>query len=136
MNQKSKLSGAEQDEVLVVAPAENSPQAFWAVSKETFGLLFATSAFESVYGIAPQDFFCDQERFFTLLHPEEKVRVKDLRVNQLKGFKTVCEFRIQTKDGKLRVVHETTFPLFDQNGRHDRIAGVAKKVITQMAEPT
>lgn len=111
--------------------AETSPDVIWIRDAETLLFDYVSPAFATVYGtdIAEMQGRNDLDAWNRLIVPEDRdsalTSIRRVRF----GESVTHEFRIlRPPDGEIRWVRDTTFPLFDAEGRVERVAGIGQDV--------
>jgi diguanylate cyclase (GGDEF)-like protein/PAS domain S-box-containing protein len=90
-------------------------------------LLYASPAFERLWGQPVQALYDDWMAWIDYVHPHDKVRVVDLLENVDSGaFET--EFRVLRADGELRHVLMRSFPVYNAQGLAVRRAGLVQDI--------
>ncbi|MCQ0970166.1 PAS domain-containing protein [Paracoccus sp. TK19116] len=91
---------------------------------------YVSPAVSTIYGIEPEAFLGDMQRWAALIVPEDRdVALKHME-RALHGEPAVHEFRIQRhSDQAFRWIHNTDFPLLGHDGAVERIGGIAEHVI-------
>ncbi len=115
---------------------ENIHEVFWMSTPAIDEILYASPAYESVWGRTRESLYSDHQTFIDSVHPEDRNRVVDFiaEVPQ-QGFQ--LEYRIIRPDGQVRWIWDRGFPIEDQSGRVYRLAGLAEDITERkMAEQT
>jgi PAS domain S-box-containing protein len=101
---------------------ESIQEVFWIVDAKTLLEIYASPAFEKVWGRASAGDWHKQ------IHPDDRGRV-------MQAFQTKAvtggydeEYRIVRPDGALRWIHARGFPVRDETGDVYRVAGIAEDV--------
>lgn len=107
---------------------ESAPLVFWIANIDNGQLLYLSPAFESVWGLTPEQVFQRPELRRELLHPEDRDRLRRLMraAAQNEGYDT--EYRIQRQDGELRWIHERAHVVRNAAGVVYRLAGLSEDV--------
>jgi PAS domain S-box-containing protein len=111
--------------------AEASSDLIWIRDANTLQLEYLSPAFEAIYGESREALLGGDtlQRWSAIVHPEDReVALSGLhRVRT--GERHFNAFRIvRPSDGEIRWIENTDFPLFEEQGRVRRIAGLAKDV--------
>ncbi|WP_337270897.1 PAS domain-containing sensor histidine kinase [Oryzifoliimicrobium ureilyticus] len=109
--------------------AKASAAGMWIRDAETLAMEYVSPAIARIYGVEPNAFLGDMTRWAALILPEDR-EVALRRIGEARhGEAVVHEFRIQRHDnGTFRWIRNTDFPLFDTQGRVERIGGLAEDV--------
>lgn len=116
--------------------AENIDAAFFMFERANDGscsrLLYASAAYERIWGRSRESLYQDARSWLKAVHPEDLDAVeKNIPVMERGEFNQ--EFRIIGLDMKTRWVHYRTFPVFDIRGSVYRIAGIAEDITDRKA---
>ncbi|TJZ91446.1 PAS domain S-box protein [Paracoccus gahaiensis] len=114
--------------------AEVSPDVIWVRNIRTGRIEYVSPAFVQVYGISP-DGVPDEitlGAWTALVHPEDLDRTIANLDRVKAGEQVTHEFRIRHgRDGDLRWIRDTDFPLTDPQGVVQRIAGIGQDITVQ-----
>lgn len=109
---------------------EASSDLLWIRNAETMEFEYVSPAFDKLYGVPRSDLdnVNDLKGWAKLVHPEDR----DLAVQSLyelrHGRPNSMEWRVVGPEGDIRWLHNTDFPLLDEAGNVQRIAGIAHDV--------
>ncbi|WP_237050604.1 PAS domain S-box protein [Microvirga ossetica] len=107
--------------------AEHSTDMLWIMNAETLQMEYVSPAFERVWGWSPE-IFRHRDQWAETLHPDDRERALQATDRVLRGDTVVEEYRIVRPDGSMRHIHATGFPIFDEDQKIRRIAGIAKDI--------
>ncbi|MCM3871116.1 MAG: PAS domain S-box protein [Pyrinomonadaceae bacterium] len=115
---------------------ENIHEVFWMGTPAVDEILYASPAYESVWGRTRESLYSDHQTFIDSIHPEDRQRVVDFLAEvPQQGFQ--LEYRILRPDGQVRWIWDRGFPIEDESGRVYRLAGLAEDITERkMAEQT
>jgi PAS domain S-box-containing protein len=106
---------------------ENIREVFWMRRLDIDRILYASPAYESVWGRTRESLYSDRQTFIDSIHPEDRHRIIDfITKNRQQGFE--LEYRIIRPDGQLRWIWDRGFPIEDESGRVYRFAGIAEDI--------
>lgn len=109
--------------------AENSADVFWIVDARTQRTEYVNPVYEKIWGESREALLRDTERWFEIVHPEDRDAAKQAMPKVLAGETFVIEYRItRPSDGGVRWIRDTGFPIRDEAGSIHRVAGVAQDV--------
>jgi PAS domain S-box-containing protein len=113
-----------------------SSDLLWIRNARTLQFEYVSPAFETIYGQSRECVLAGDtlQRWLDLIHPDDR----DLALTMLTRVQTservTHEFRIvRPSDGEVRWIENSDFPLLDESGRVQRVAGIAKDVTDQKA---
>ncbi|WP_246529418.1 PAS domain S-box protein [Microvirga zambiensis] len=107
--------------------AEHSTDMLWIMNAETLQMEYVSPVIERVWGWSAE-LFQHRDQWVETLHPEDRERALKTNERVLRGDTVVQEYRIVRPDGSMRHIHATGFPIFDEDQKIRRIAGIAKDV--------
>lgn len=110
--------------------AEHLADVVWLRDAETQQVIYASPAFERIFGRRPEDVMGSVENFLSSVHPEDRARVAARLPKQRSG--TYDEtYRIVRPDGRVRWLRSRASPVFDGEGRVVRLVGLASDITSQ-----
>jgi two-component system sensor histidine kinase UhpB len=107
--------------------AENIQEVFWMYDLEK-GLLYASPAYERVWGKTRESLYRDPDSYIADIHPEDVALARLAQSEHRAGRETDVEYRLLRPDGSLRWVRDRGFPIFGPEKRIQRVVGVAEDV--------
>ena len=111
--------------------AEASTDVIWIRDAGSLRFDYVSPAFEAIYGDAFERVFAknDLRRWARLILPEDRGSALDAFRRVREGEPVTHEFRIRRpSDGAVRWIRDTDFPLRDEAGRVERVAGIGQDV--------
>lgn len=110
--------------------AEAASDALWIRNAETLRMEWISPAFDSIYGFPREALLNDDpQRWAALIVPDDRAGALACIEEVKRGKAVMHEFRIiRVSDGAFRWIRNTDFPLFDEHGRIERIAGIAQDI--------
>ncbi len=106
--------------------AEHIDAVFWLVEPDTDSLLYVSPSVERIFGITRGDMRADPERYWALIHPDDRARVRALLERPTQEVEV--EYRLIRPDGAEIWVNDRSFPIRDESGRVRRLAGIGTDV--------
>ncbi len=113
--------------------AENIHDAFWIRDLQRNRVLYASPAYEAIWGLSRAGLYADPQSFLNAVHLEDRAQVLDWLAQQSRGQNTVREYRIVRPDGNIRWIRDRAYPVRNDAGEVCRVTGVAEDV-TQKKE--
>jgi len=114
--------------------AENVKQVLWITDWKNRRLLYVNSAYERVFGRSCESIYADRRSWLDLVHPDDRERVAAKFRDAAEAAAAVdTEYRIVRDDGEVRWVNDTAIPVLDDDGRADRIIGIASDITVRKA---
>jgi PAS domain S-box-containing protein len=109
--------------------AENSSDVFWILNAHTRQLEYLNPVYEKMFGESREPIMRDIERWTELIHPEDRERGADMLCRLVAGESITVDYRIiRPNDGAVRWIRDSGFPIRDQSGTINRVAGVLQDV--------
>ena len=108
-----------------------SPDLLWIRNAETKQLEYLSPVFSAIYGHNREEALSGDTLagWAALLNPEDREQALANLERVRAGERITHEFRIvRPSDGETRWIEDTDFPLFGEDGRVERVAGIAKDV--------
>ena len=108
-----------------------SSDVLWIRSADTLRFEYLSPAFDRVFGCPGERVLQGDhvEEWKGLIHPEDRASALAVLGRVRGGERVTHQYRIRRPaDGQLRWIDSTDFPLLDDDGRVQRIAGIAKDV--------
>lgn len=109
--------------------AAASSGALWIRNADTLEMEYASPAIAAIYGVDPAELFDGVENWAARILPEDRDIAFEHVEGARRGEAVVHEFRIQrASDLSFRWIRDIGFPLRDEQGRIQRIGGIAEDV--------
>jgi PAS domain S-box-containing protein len=107
--------------------AENSSNLLWIVDPAVGEIIYRSAAFERIWGIPGGEAPVTLEAWMENVHADDRVAVARALEAVKSGEVTQYEYRIvRPKDGGVRWLRDTSFPIRDDHGAIMRIGGIAE----------
>ncbi len=108
--------------------AENIDQIFYLIELATRRMIYISPTCEAVLGLPPQWHYDHPEGWLSLIHPDDRKRVR-VQFDELRMSGSFDgEYRIVRPDGAIRWIRERGFAVHDERGQLYRIAGIATDI--------
>ncbi len=109
--------------------AETIQDVFWIATPALDRVIYASPAYEQVWGYSCQDLYQHPQRFVESIHPEDRDRALAAIVTaREQGSPSDHEYRIIKPDGAVRWIHDRGYPVRDDQGRVILFTGVARDI--------
>jgi len=109
--------------------AENIHEVFWVLDPVNRRLLYASPAFEELWGIGREQFLADPESVLAAVHPEDRASLNRL-LHTMFTARTDAEYRI-TRNGVAHSLRSRTFPIHNDAGELQRIVGISEDITSR-----
>jgi len=111
--------------------AENIRDVFWMMDAAATEIIYVSPAYEEVWGQTREELYRNPMSWAESIEPEDRERALANFRRQLGGELLQSEYRIRTAHGEVKWIRDRAFPIYDQGGQIERIAGIAED-ITEM----
>jgi PAS domain S-box-containing protein len=124
---QSKPAPAPPLDVLFKLMAETVQEVFWLSSPDLKTLLYASAAFERVWGLSPDAAQQSPAAIVNAAHPDDFSRVfKEIR--SVQGIPLDIDYRIVRPDGSIRWIRNRVHGIYDNGGGLAMLAGTAADI--------
>ena len=114
--------------------AETIQDVFWIATPALDRVIYASPAYEQVWGRSCEDLYRNPQRLAESIHPEDRDRALAAMVAaREQGSPSDHEYRIIQPDGTVRWIHDRGFPVRDDQGRVTLFTGVATDITGRKA---
>ncbi|MEN6446820.1 MAG: PAS domain S-box protein [Syntrophaceae bacterium] len=107
--------------------AEVSSDLFWMVTPDWSRTIYASAAFEKIFGISCEEVYRDPLAWLTLVHPEDLAREKNF-LKSFSGQDHDHEYRIVRPDGTVRWIQNRGSSIRDAEGNVLFLTGMAEDI--------
>lgn len=102
---------------------------FWLMDAKNGNVIYVSPAYEKLWGRKRDSLYANQLEWHQAIHEDDRCRVVDSVEKAIQNsLATDIEFRIVTKEGTVRHIHNRAEPVLDSLGQIVRLAGVATDV--------
>ncbi len=108
--------------------AETIQEVFWITNPETNKIIYISPAYEKIWGQSTVNLYLDPSAWSNAIHEDDREAVIFAFKEQLHGGVYDKEYRIKRPDGTIRWIHDTGFPIKNQDFIIERIVGVARDI--------
>lgn len=108
--------------------AENMGAVFWIWSICEQRLLYASSAYERVWGRSVESLYAMPQSLREAVYAEDAAIAFDMTERYCLGARTEATYRVVRPNGEIRWIHDRVFPIFDTSGKCYRVAGIAEDI--------
>jgi len=118
----------QQSKQLYRLVADNSNDWIYLINPDQ-KLLYVSPSSERITGYLPTEFINNQELFFNIIHPDDREQVKPHLQNLDEDPQShFIEFRIITKEGKIRWIDHSCLPAYTEDGKFSGRAGTNRDI--------
>jgi PAS domain S-box-containing protein len=110
--------------------AENIDQVFWMLDLSTHKVLYASPAFERIWGCDTSALYRDRGWLIQTVHPEDRERAAGF-LGRVGAGSAEEYYRIIRPDGAVRWIHDRAFVVRNPEGEPYRVAGIADDITAQ-----
>ncbi len=101
-------------------------EVFWMREAAAVRLLYASPAFERVFGIPVETVYEDGERWLDVIHPEDRERVEPIIRSVTRPYEV--EYRVVRPDGSVRWLWSRATPVSESGGEQAHVVGVTDDI--------
>ncbi|HNJ12634.1 MAG TPA: PAS domain S-box protein, partial [Anaerolineales bacterium] len=125
---EQKLSNAKlkESEERFRQLADNIHEVFWMFDRESQKHIYANPAYRSIFGIMEEDILL--KRLIEIVLPEDRLILEAAIEKQINGEPTEAEYRIKWPDDSIHWIWDRSFPVYDEEGKLTRTAGIATDI--------
>ena len=106
-------------------------QVFWLTTDDKGKMLFISPAYEKIWQRSRNELVDSPTRWVDAVHPDDKERVERFINNQRLGPNTET-YRIIRPDGSVRTLRSRSFPIRDEKGNVNRVAGATEDITNEV----
>lgn len=118
---------AESEQILREL-TENIASVFWLGKVDTQEIIHVSPAYERIWGNSCDSLYENPLSWLNLVHPEDKDLVLNNLIEQKKEKYTDIEYRIIDQNNSIRWISTSTFLIFDEKGKPEKIAGISNDI--------
>ena len=110
---------------------ENSTDVLWIVDAGTGRLEHLSTAYERIWGEPRDRIMADLAHWAETVHPDDRAEGATVLPRVLAGETFTIEYRVVRRDGGVRWLRDTGFPIRGADGSVQRVGGIAQDVTVQ-----
>jgi PAS domain S-box-containing protein len=110
--------------------AESVHEVFWLTDPDNTTMLYVSPAYEKIFGRPCAALYADARDWLLALHPDDRERMSKAS-HELGSGPQEHSYRVVV-GGKVRSIHNATFPVRDTDGKVIRIAGITEDRTEQL----
>ncbi len=108
--------------------AENISEVFWLTDAHLRRTLYASPAFEALWGVRISRLVQSPNHWRDSIHPDDRPHAEQAFRHLVEEGDMDVEYRIVRPDGSERWIHDRGFPVMSEDGTVARIAGIASDI--------
>lgn len=108
--------------------AENVSEVFWLAEPDLRHVLYASPAFEPLWGRRVSDLVQNRRHWVDAIHPDDRDRAEQAFRHLIEEGDMDVEYRIVRPDGSGRWIHDRGYPVMSETGGVARVAGIASDI--------
>lgn len=109
----------------------NSDVGVWSLDPAGKKVLICSDAILAIYGYTKKELYRDPRIWNRSIHPDDMREVMNNQNKISEGNIIKQQYRIITRDGKLKWVSDHLIPIYDENGRLIRLDGIVADITAQ-----
>ncbi|MFM7601419.1 MAG: EAL domain-containing protein, partial [Pseudanabaena sp.] len=103
----------------------------WSMDETMSKTFYLNAAVERIYGYPMSDFLEDHHLWLKVIHPEDRIRVRNVMLTLLSAGSFKEEYRILRRDCEVRWVSNQGHCIYDRDGNLLRIDGIVRDITAQ-----
>jgi PAS domain S-box-containing protein len=107
---------------------ESIREVFWLTNLDKTEMIYISPGYEEIWGRSCASLFAAPQDWLLAVHPEDRERMLGADRANPAGGDLNDEYRIIRPDGSLRWIYSRAFPVYNENGKVYRIAGIAEDI--------
>ena len=107
---------------------ENIGYVFWLRDLKEERILYASPAFERIWGRPVEDLLRSPRTWVDSIHPDDREKVLSAAMVDARTAQDAQRYRIVRPDGGIRWIEDRAYPVRNVRGEVYRLAGVARDV--------
>jgi len=111
--------------------ANNSADVLWIADVESKRLDYLSAAFHAIWGPTPADCEINWDYWVSTIHPDDRQHQAESFERLIRGEVLNEHYRIVRRDGTVRWIRDTMFPIIGVDGSILKIAGIAQDITRQ-----
>ncbi|MEM7676778.1 MAG: PAS domain-containing protein, partial [Myxococcota bacterium] len=108
--------------------AQNVSEVFWLADAGLNRILYASPAFEPLWGRRVADLIKDRNCWLDLIHKDDRARANQAFRHLVEEGDMDVEYRIIRPDGSHRWIHDRGYPVMATDGTVAKVAGIASDI--------
>jgi PAS domain S-box-containing protein len=126
-------ASTDDSEVYIRQLTENIEEVFWIANPAMTRIMYASPAFEKIWGYSLETLYQEPSRWMESIHPDDCDR---LQIPLDQDEFTTREYRIYRPDGSIRWIRDRIFPIRNRMGQLCRLTGISEDITNQKSRET
>ncbi|WP_160848559.1 bifunctional diguanylate cyclase/phosphodiesterase [Pontibacillus yanchengensis] len=118
---KQQLANKEQEAMIIY---NNLEEVVWSIDIPSKDVLFCSNGFEKLYGYTLDYIISEQEYWQSLIHPDDRSKMKRAIEDLLKGEKLFVQYRYYHPSGEIRWIEVKCFPILNDQHQLTKLDGI------------
>lgn len=136
MTDRSLSSDALKEFAMLRELFENIGYVFWLRDLSEERILYASPAFEAIWGQPVETLLTSPGTWMNSIHPDDREAVLTAALVDARISQDARQYRIVRPDGTVRWIEDRAYPVRDAQGHVYRLAGVARDVTDSRITPS
>lgn len=129
---KQALEELRRSEEMLRQITETISIGYYVFDRESNRFIYASPAYETIWKRSLSELYIDTYSFLEAIHPEDREFVQEAIRKELEEEEYLeIEYRIILPDGEIRWIHSHDFPVRNDEGVSNRIAGFAEDITSR-----
>ena len=128
---KRRTAALAESENRFLQMADNINTIFWIVSADWNEVIYVSPGYEKIWKKSTNSLYRNPKSWLDIIHPDDLEQVKQdiaAKIPPNKSEPPFREYRIIPSDGKERWISTYAYPVFDDNGKIYRYAGISDDI--------
>ncbi|XGW00910.1 MAG: PAS domain S-box protein (plasmid) [Leptolyngbya sp. BL-A-14] len=125
---KQAEAALRQNEQKFLQLTENIRDAFFIAAPDYSQMFYISPAYETIWGRTCASLYEQPHSWLEAVHPNDRSRLMSELQSLGNPVEQGLEYRIVQPNGTVRWVLTRTFPIFDETGHVDRVAGIGRDI--------
>ncbi|NMM11287.1 MAG: PAS domain S-box protein [Polaromonas sp.] len=108
--------------------AENIEDVFYNVDVVTGQILYVSPGYQKICGRSCESLYTNPKSYIDAVVPEDRPLLKRASERNTAGKISAVEYRILALDGRLRWIRDHAYPVFNSDGKPERVVGTARDI--------
>jgi len=125
------LEGLRRSEERFRELAETIEEVFWVTDTAKQRMLYVSPAYEKIWGRPREELYRSAGLWLEAVHPDDRERVRAAALTRQASGGYDEAYRIVRPDGTVRWIQDRAFPVRNESGQVERLAGSARDITEQ-----
>jgi PAS domain S-box-containing protein len=129
ITERRQMEEELRDSQMLLATVTNTIEdVFWITDWNNKRILFASPAYEQIWGRSLRDLYDNPRDWVETIHPEDRERAWNNFIELKENDRYDQEYRVVRRDGSIRWVRDRAYPLRNDEGQVFQVVGIAQDI--------